>query len=84
METALMMYLFPESVRHQAIEDTELDRVSRLSRMDGTEPVPLPGSNGVVGRPTAATAAKGRRVFEYLVDYIGERLFGQEASDDKT
>jgi creatinine amidohydrolase len=83
LETALMMYLFPESVRHEAIEDAELDRASRLSRLDGTEPVPLPGSNGVVGCPTAATAAKGRRVFEYLVDYIGERLFGQEASDDE-
>ncbi|MFV1986290.1 MAG: creatininase family protein [Gemmatimonadota bacterium] len=86
METALMMYLFPKAVRHQAIEDAEdadVDRASRFSRLDGTEPVPLPGSNGVLGRPKAATAAKGRRVFEYLVDYIGERLFGQEASDER-
>lgn len=79
VETALAMYLFPELVRHQAVTDAEMDRDEQIARLDGTEPVPLPGSSGVIGHPTAATAAKGRRVFEYLVDYIGERLFGREA-----
>jgi creatinine amidohydrolase/Fe(II)-dependent formamide hydrolase-like protein len=82
VETALAMYLFPELVRHSAVEDAEMDRDVQIARLDGTEPVPPPGSSGVVGRPTAATAAKGRRVYEYLVEYIGERLFGREAPDE--
>ena len=81
METSLMMYLFPELVRLDAVEDADLDPAARLARMDGTEPVPLRGSSGVLGRPAAATAGKGKRVYEYLVDYIGERLFGSDAAD---
>lgn len=80
IETSLMMYLFPDSVRLEAIEDAEVERSVLLSRLEGTEPVPLPGSSGVIGRPTAATAAKGKRIYEYLVDYIGERLFGPNAA----
>ena len=38
------------------------------------EPVPPPGTPGVVGRPSRATAENGRRIYEYLVDYISRRL----------
>jgi len=81
IETSLMMYLFPNSVRLDAIEDADLDRVAHGDRLEGTEPVPLRGSSGVIGRPTAATAGKGKRLYEYLVEYIGERLFGREAPE---
>ena len=81
IETSLMMYLFPESVRLEAIEDAEVERAALLSRVDGTEPVPISGSSGTIGRPTAATAAKGKRIYEYLVDYIGDRLFGPNAPE---
>ena len=79
IETSLMMYLSPGSVRLQAIEDVDRGPDARDERMDGTEPLPLPGSSGVVGRPSAASAATGKKVYEYLVEYIGERLFGEEA-----
>jgi len=75
IETALMMYLSPGAVRQDRMEDVELSGSVLAERMDGTEPVPLPGSAGVIGRPTAATAEKGKRIYEYLVQYVGDRLY---------
>ncbi len=77
IETSLLLYLSPGSVRRDAIADAGSDGGRDAARVDGTEPVPLPGTNGVIGRPTAATAEKGRRIYEYLVRYIGDRLFGE-------
>ena len=33
-----------------------------------------PGTAGVVGRPSVASAENGRRMYEYLVEYIAGRL----------
>jgi creatinine amidohydrolase len=82
VETSLLLYLAPGLVRKELMEDVVLDPATLLMRMDGTEPVPLPGTDGVVGRPTAATAEKGRRIYEYLVQYIGDRLFRQDVVED--
>lgn len=80
IETSLMLYLAPGLVRRDRISD-HVPVGSAAPDMDGTEPLPLPGTNGVVGRPTAATAEKGRRIYEYLVRYIGDRLFGEPTRD---
>ncbi len=76
VETSLLLYLAPETVHMERAEDLEMERGELDQRLDGTEPVPLPGSNGVLGRPSCATAEKGRRIYDYLVRYIGDRLFG--------
>jgi len=81
IETALMLYLSPDSVRRDLMEDAEIPRSEANDRLAGTEPLPLPGSPGVVGRPTEATAEKGKLVYEYLVRYIGDRLFGAHAEE---
>lgn len=77
IETSLLLHLAPECVRSDRLVDEVPKRSVLRARIQGTEPVPLPGSPGVLGRPTAATAEKGRRLYEYLVRYIGDRLFGE-------
>ena len=76
IETSLLLHLAPDRVRPELAADEVPTRVELRARIQGTEPVPLPGSPGVLGRPTAATAEKGKRLYEYLVRYIGDRLFG--------
>lgn len=71
MDTAILLYLAPERVREDRIADDELGSGRSAVR---DEPVPLPGSPGVVGQPTLATRENGRRIYEYLVDYISRRL----------
>lgn len=80
LATSLLLHLAPELVRTGAMEDVELapEDVARLRV--GEEPRPRPGSSGVVGHPSRASAGKGRRVYEYLVEFLGERVFAREAS----
>jgi creatinine amidohydrolase len=72
MDTAIMLHLAPECVRTEAIEDDVTGDGPQSAVKD--EPVPHRGSPGVVGRPSLATAENGRRICEYLVDYISRRL----------
>lgn len=78
LETSLMLYLSPGSVRLDAIVDTPVDSETLDVVMDGSEPLPLEGSPGVLGRPSAATAEKGREIYAHLVEYLGDRLFAGE------
>lgn len=71
MDTAIMMYLAPELVRTDLVADDPAEE-ARSAVKD--EPVPPPGSPGVVGRPSLATEDNGRRICEYLVDYISRRI----------
>lgn len=84
LATSLMLHLAPELVRTDRIQDVLLppERVRKL--VAGEEPVPLPGSIGVVGRPSIASAEKGRAIYEYLIDHIGRGLFGPPAPPDVT
>ncbi len=81
VETSLMLYLEPDRVRLNVREDLEVAPERLDTLVDGSEPTPLPGSSGVIGRPTAATAEKGKRIYDYLVRYIGERLFERDATE---
>lgn len=71
MDTAILLYLAPDLVRQDKIADDDEDK-GRSAVPD--EPVPLPGSPGVVGQPSMATRENGRRIYEYLVDYISRVL----------
>lgn len=81
LATSLMLHLAPGLVREEEIEDLELppETVGRLRA--GEEPVPPGGSNGVVGRPSLASREKGERIFRYLVEFLGDRVFAREAVD---
>ena len=67
METAILLHLAPDLV-------ADGDPRGRGRPAVKDEPGPLPGSPGVVGRPSLATEENGRRICEYLVDYISRRL----------
>jgi creatinine amidohydrolase len=72
MDTAILLHLAPELVREDRVADGEPG--GRILRSVRDEPVPPMGSPGVVGRPSLATRESGRRICEYLVDYISRRL----------
>jgi creatinine amidohydrolase len=72
MDTAILLHLAPELVREDRVADGEPG--GRILRAVRDEPVPPLGSPGVVGRPSLATRESGRRICEYLVDYISRRL----------
>lgn len=78
VETSLMLHLAPELVRMDRAEDVVLpsDRVQHL--LEGAQPVPPPGGPGIVGAPTRATADNGRRIYEYVVERLGKRIFSPE------
>lgn len=75
-ETSLLLHLAPERVVREELADGPAPRRRRRGFLEGSEAVPPEGSPGVVGRPTAATAEKGREIYEHLVHQIGESLFG--------
>lgn len=74
LETSLMLHLAPDMVRTEEIADAPLDPADRERQALGEEPVPERGSPGVVGTPSLASAEKGRRMFRYLVRFIGDRV----------
>jgi creatinine amidohydrolase len=73
--TSLMLHLYPELVRMELAEDLPLPgrSTSTLRRLP-----PLPaGALGAVGYPTLASAAKGRRLYEYIYGKIRKRVFSE-------
>jgi creatinine amidohydrolase len=71
LETSLMLHLAPELVR----EDWILDSPSGARRTgDAAASAPLPGSPGVVGLPSLASADKGHSIYAYMVETISARL----------
>lgn len=81
VETSLLLYLAPDLVRRDEVLDAPVSSDELDALLDGTEPIPRPGSPGVVGRPSAASAEKGRRIHDYLVEHVGDRLFAEERVD---
>jgi len=71
LETSLLLYLEPELVRQEWI----LDSVSEtMATGNARASSPMPGSPGVVGRPSLASAEKGKQIYEHIVDTITARL----------
>ena len=79
LATSLLLHLAPELVRSETIRDIVLEKRELRKLMAGEEPVPVPGSNGVVGEPSRGSAEIGRAIFEYLIDHIGSGLFRSRA-----
>lgn len=76
--TSLMMYLAPDLVRTEEMRDREISSGRLRQLVVGQEPVPPEGSEGVLGRPSLASAEQGRNIYEFLVDHISGRLYGSE------
>lgn len=74
LETSLLLYLAPELVRMDEATDYLTDSASPRKYVDGRVTTPPPGFQGVVGRPSLATAAKGAAAYGRYVDVLAEAL----------
>jgi creatinine amidohydrolase len=82
-ETSLMLHLYPDLVRMDRARDFSLSREEFRRYMRGGMPSPPPGGTGCVGRPTLATAEKGRLLYLRILDAIRRAVFQEpdELSD---
>jgi len=63
-ETSVMLHLFPDLVRKEAIADHETPFDDFLPYLYHEKTDPIEGSSGVQGYPTLASAEKGARIVE--------------------
>ena len=70
LETSLMLHLEPELVRTDLIEDNVLDDKTVRKYVRQRLPPPPDGLGKAVGKPSMATAEKGRAIFRRFVDVV--------------
>lgn len=69
-ETSLMLAVAPELVRSNLV--AEADDEDRTAGLVFAHPVNRTSRNGVTGKPSRATAVKGRQWFEWMADDLSE------------
>jgi creatinine amidohydrolase len=74
VDTSLMLHLFPEMVRMDLAEDYMMSREELRRYRRGWIKVP-DASAGSIGRPTLATAEKGRALYERIRRQVSDRIF---------
>ncbi|HEX2092791.1 MAG TPA: creatininase family protein [Longimicrobiaceae bacterium] len=73
--TSLLLYLRPEAVRMEAARDFEMDP-ERFRKYVRGDLLSLPaGCPGSIGYPTLASAETGRRIYEFILDRIRQKVF---------
>jgi len=77
LETSLMLHLAPSRVRENQVTDSVPDAPSHRRYAGGGVSTPPPGSRGVLGHPSRATARKGEAVFQRYVETL-ERILGPD------
>lgn len=78
--TSLMLYLDPEKVNLDRIEDYPPDRLPRAQQARVSQ---LPAlSLGVVGYPSLGSRETGEKIFNYIVHKIKDRVFLEETHED--
>lgn len=82
-ETSLLLHLRPEWVVRSAAVDVPPPASVRQSYRRGHPPTPPPGTRGVYGYPSRASAATGERVFRRYVDALLTYLEDAEAVADE-
>jgi creatinine amidohydrolase len=81
-ETSVMLFLYPELVRMERARDFDIPDKEFQRYVRGQLPAPPPGGAGVVGFPTAATAAKGEAIYTRIVDAVRRAVF--QMTDDES
>jgi creatinine amidohydrolase len=74
VDTSLLLHLAPEFVNMRAAEDYSLSDDEQRRYRRGRSRVP-PNGGGSVGRPSLATAEKGRLLYARLRERIAQRIF---------
>ena len=75
-ETSLLLHLAPEAVRVDRLEPGDSRDVTELMPALRSHGVRAVSANGVLGDPTGASAAEGRRVLGAMVDRVVARIGG--------
>ncbi len=83
-ETSLMLHLHPELVRLDRARDFNLSPEDFRRYMRGGMPAPPAGGTGCVGRPTLASADKGARIYERILDVIRSAVFTRPGTESDT
>jgi creatinine amidohydrolase len=73
-DTSIMLYIAPHLVRMELAEDYMVSREALRRYRRGWLRVPK-GSSGSIGRPSLASAAKGRAIYERIRARISDRIF---------
>jgi creatinine amidohydrolase len=76
-ETSLMLYLAPGRVRMDQAADVVPDPHTYRRYAQGRVATPPPGSRGILGFPSRASAQKGKSVFCRCVESITEALLNE-------
>jgi creatinine amidohydrolase len=74
VDTSIMLHLAPHLVHMELAEDYMMSRDALRRYRRGWLRVPR-GSSGSIGRPTLATAAKGKALYERIRGRISDRIF---------
>ncbi|MFN2399089.1 MAG: creatininase family protein [Gemmatimonadaceae bacterium] len=74
VDTAIMLYIAPELVRMDMAQDYMMSREALRRYRRGWLRVPRE-SAGSIGRPTLATAEKGRAIYDRIRERISQRIF---------
>jgi creatinine amidohydrolase len=74
VDTSLLLYLAPELVHLEVAQDYMMSREAMRRYRRGSLRVPK-GSPGSIGRPSLASPAKGRALYERIRERISERIF---------
>jgi creatinine amidohydrolase len=74
LETSLMLHLAPSRVRMSQVVDAATSPPALRRYPRGTVPTPPPGSRGVMGFPSRASAEKGEALFHRYVRTLEELL----------
>ena len=74
VDTSLMLYLAPDLVKPDLARDYMMSREELRRYRRGWLRVPT-ASSGSIGRPTLATAEKGRALYEHIRQTVSDRIF---------
>lgn len=83
-ETSVMLFLYPELVRMERARDFELPPGEFDRYIRGQLPSPPAGGAGVVGTPTAATAAKGQLIYARILGAVRRAVFDVQDEESDT
>ncbi len=84
-ETSVMLYLYPQLVRMDRARDFDMSPDEFRRYIHGGLPTPPAGGAGVVGRPSAATAEKGERIYARILKAVRRAVFvASEPGDTDT
>jgi creatinine amidohydrolase len=81
VDTSLMLHLAPDLVRMDLAEDYMMSRDELRRYRRGWLRIPA-GSAGSIGRPSLASAAKGKAIYDFIREKVRNRVFVAPLPDE--